>query len=147
MFGVCRITIDPDELLGGIFVGGGPFGESRLSIDAELKLLELWNQPATQPLQQPGQVDEVLRLSVAGRFLLAQWGATLGGESWPLSGSHHLYYNGFRIPADAVAVFEVSLRMSYSGETGWCEVNFHDPTESALVCPYVALTTPLVMSG
>ena len=69
------------------------------------------------------------------------------GSAWPLSGSYQVDYDGFCVPADAVAVFEVSLRMHYSGESGSCEVNFHDPTESALVCPYVALTAPLLMSG
>jgi hypothetical protein len=77
----------------------------------------------------------------------AHWGAWLGGESWPLSGSHHVHYDGFRVPADAVVVFEVLLRMRYGGDDGSCEVNFHDPAESALVCPYVALTPPLLMSG
>jgi hypothetical protein len=135
---------------GRLVVGEALFGQSSVSIDAELKLLEMWNQPATRPLRQPGQFVEVQRLLVEGGFTLAQWGATLGGQSWPLSGSHHVHYDGFRIPADAVAVFEVSLHMSYGSSGGWCEVDFHDPAESALVCPYVeleGLTAPLTVSG
>jgi hypothetical protein len=132
---------------GNLLVGGELFGYSRLRIEAELKVWEFWNQPATQPLRQPGQLTEVLDRSVEGGFTLAEWGARLGGESWPLSGSYHLHYDGFRAPADALTVFEVLLRMRYGGQSGSCEVNFYDPAESALVCPYVALTAPPLMYG
>jgi hypothetical protein len=134
-------------LIGKAYLGLGVWDESKLSLDAELKLLEWWHQPATQPLRQPGQLRDVLDVGVSGGFTLAQWGARLGGESWTLSGSHHVYYDRFYIPADAVAIFEVSLRMQYSGDSGWSEVNFHDPTQAALVCPYVALTSPLLVTG
>jgi hypothetical protein len=69
-----------------LFVGGGPWAWSRLTLNAELKLLEWWNQPATQPLRHPGQLREVAELSAEGGFTLAEWGARLGGESWTLSG-------------------------------------------------------------
>jgi hypothetical protein len=131
----------------GLLTEGELFGHSELWIEVELKLLEWWNQPATQPIRQPGELAEIFHRRVQSRFTFTQWGAQLGGEWWPLSGSHQVHYDGFLVPADAVAVFEVSLRMRYGGDDGSCEVNFHDPAESALVCPYVALTPPLLMSG
>jgi hypothetical protein len=125
-----------------IWWGTGTFGEMGLWIDANLKLLEWWNQPASQPLQQPAQSIEIVELRVEGGFTLGTWGAKLGGESRTLAGSHHLHYDGFFIPAGAVAVFEVALQMHYSGMNGGsCEVNFLEPAESRLLCPYVELAT------
>jgi hypothetical protein len=134
-----------------IWWGTGTFGEMELGIDAELKLLEWWNQPASQPLQQPAQSVEIAELRVEGGFTLGSWGAKLGGEARTLLGSHYLHYNGFLVPAGAVAVFEVSLRMHYGGFNGGsCEVDFLEPARSSLVCPYVELATqsaPLSVDG
>lgn len=138
-------------LIPPIWWGTGTFGEMGLWIEAELTLLEWWNQPATKPLPQPAQTIEVMELRVEGGFTLTSWGAKLGGEARTLVGSHHLHYNGFLVPAGAVAVFEVSLQMRYSGMNGGsCEVNFLEPAGSSLLCPYVELATqsaPLLVDG
>jgi hypothetical protein len=131
-------------------VFGGGFGETKLTMEANLKVLEWWNQPPTSPLQQSGQTSDVLELVMQGKFPLTNWGAHLGGVSQVIAGTYYLHYDGFHVPADATAVFEVSLRMHYYCDTGWCEVNFRDPPESGVVCPYVeieALTAPQMLMG
>jgi hypothetical protein len=133
--------------------GTGNVGESTLGISAQLKLLEWWNQPPTQPLRQPSQSREVIDLFVEGGFApavwVSNWGAGLG-DIWTLTGNYHLRYDDFFVPTDAVAVFEVSLTMHYGGRFGSCFVDFLHPVESSLLCPYVELETlaaPLLADG
>ena len=125
------------------FWGQGTIGNSRLRIESELTLLEWWNQPPTQPLQQPGQQHEVVDMSADGGWILLGSG---NGDSLWLSGSHHGHYDMFLVPAGAVAVFEVSLNMYYSGFKGEGSVDFQTANES-LSCPYVQLTVPTLPLG
>ena len=151
LMGSCEIAAH-DSWWPGIYWDGGNVGESYLSLDADLKLLEWWNQPATQPLRQPSQSREVFRERIDGRFKL--WNffsgkATIGYPTWPLAGAYYLRYDGFRIPEGAVVLFEVSLAMHYGGHNGHCAVNFEEPPGASLICPYVeleALQEPMVTS-
>lgn len=61
---------------------GELFGHSELWIEVELKLLEWWNQPATQPIRQPGQLAEIFHRRVQGRFTFTQWGALAARVPW-----------------------------------------------------------------
>jgi len=128
--------------------GQGTIGESHLYIEANLKLFEWWNQPATEPLPQPSQTHEVIRLSAGGGFAL--WSGTGNGETSWLSGSYHVDYDAFLVPADAVAVFEVSLRMRYVGRNAWEAVDFQSYDFESLICPYLeleVLNAPMMVSG
>ena len=120
------------------FWGQGTSGSSRLRIESELTILEWWNQPPTRPLQQPSQLHEVIDMSADGGWIFL--GSGNGDSEW-LSGSHHVHYDMFLIPMNAVAVFEVSLNMYYSGSKGDGSVDFQS-AEEPLTCPYVQLTTP-----
>jgi hypothetical protein len=128
------------------FWGQGTIGESHLRIKARLKLLEWWNQPPTQPLAQPSQDREVIELSASGGW--AVLGSGNGKSEW-VSGSFHLNYDAFLIPADAATVFEVTLSIHYGGSKASNSVDVQTPPES-LVCPYVqleGLSVPLTLSG
>ena len=120
------------------FWGQGTIGSSRLRIESELTILEWWNQPPTQPLRQPSQRHEVVDMSADGGWIFLGSG---NGDSVWLSGSHHVHYDMFLVPVDAVAVFEVSLNMYYSGSKGEGSADFQSAEES-LSCPYVQLSTP-----
>jgi hypothetical protein len=149
LMGSCGAYAEDGWFPGFLWLSGN-YGKCRVLLNAKLTVLEWWNHPPTQPLRQPGQEREVTDFEVEGGFIIQPSGAKLGGESQALSGSYHLNYDGFRIPADAVAVFEVSLEMYYSLAYGSCDVTFDDPPGSALMCPYVELemlTAPLRVSG
>jgi hypothetical protein len=145
--GSCSIFAE-SGLIWSPFWGQGTIGESYLGIDANLKLLEWWNQPATEPLLQPSQTHEVIELSDGGGFAL--FSGTGNGESSWLSGSHHVHYDAFLVPADAVAVFEVSLSIHYAGKKANESVDFQTYDIESLLCPYVeleVLNAPMMVSG
>lgn len=76
-------------------VFGGGFGETHLTMNAGLKVLEWWNQPPTSPLQQSGQTSEVLKLVMDGKWPLTNWGAHLGCGS---GCRRHLFPSLRRLP-------------------------------------------------
>lgn len=145
--GSCSIFAE-SGLIWSPFWGQGTIGESELWVEANLKLFEWWNQPATEPLPQPSQTHDVIGLSTGGGFALVS-GTGNGEWSW-LSGSYHVHYDAFLVPADAVAVFEVSLGMRYVGYKASEYVDFQSYAFESLLCPYVeleVLTASPMVSG
>lgn len=111
-------------------------GDSTVSVQAQLDLWQWWEQPPTRPLSQPDQANDVERLSVSGGWQLL--GRPGRHESVPISGTAHLAYDTFRIPAGAVTVFEVRVWSRFSGYDGGGLVDFASEG-FRVVCPYVQL--------
>jgi hypothetical protein len=62
--------------------------------------------------------------------------------------NEYVHYDVFHVPANAVAVFEVSLLMAYLGISGNGEADFQSSYQK-IVCPYVrleTLTTPSMVA-
>jgi hypothetical protein len=99
--------------------------------------------PALRRHRRVGQWRIRAPLGVLGR-------GTGNGEWGSLSGTYHVHYDAFLVPGDAVAVFEVSLGIYYTGYKGSESVDFQIYDFESLLCPYVeleALTEPLLASG
>jgi hypothetical protein len=107
--------------------------DMRATVD--LSLLEWWHQPATEPLRQADQSDPVTDLFVDGGFALWSLGNTADRR---ISGTYNVNYDTFRVPANRVAMFEVSLNLRYSGDEGFGWFAFDGPGHSVL-CPFVQL--------
>jgi hypothetical protein len=132
--GWCQLTADSGWIWSP-FWGQGTIGKSRLAVDAELALLEWWNQPPTQPAFQSGQIQNVLKRAISGGFAFGNPGKT---DLALVTGNHHLNYDLFHVPRDAAVVFEVALSMSGSGSDGSVMVRF-DGENALILCPYVQL--------
>ena len=125
--------------------GASTIGNSGLTLNARIKVYEWWNQPPTQPLEQPSQEHIIKSLYVTGGWRLLGSG---NGESEWISGNEYVHYDVFHVPANAVAVFEVSLLMAYLGISGNGEADFQSSYQK-IVCPYVrleTLTTPSMVA-
>ncbi|SCE95649.1 hypothetical protein GA0074695_2447 [Micromonospora viridifaciens] len=128
------------------FWGVTTIGDSTGYVQARLELLQWWEQPPTRPLPQPDQVNDVESLSVSGGWQLL--GRPGRHESVPVSGAAHLAYDTFRVPAGAVAVFEVGVRVGWGGYDGGGFADF-ESGDFRVVCPHVQLeflTAPPVVS-
>jgi hypothetical protein len=106
---------------------------SKVSVDAELSVFEWWNEPPTEPLSEPGQLQNVTPSLEAdgGEF-------RDDGRSTLVSANCQLTYDIFRIPSNDVAVFEVGLSLTWTVVGG--DVNVDFSFEDNLVqCPYLQL--------
>jgi len=112
--------------------------------DAELTILEWWNDPPTEPLREPGQLQEVVTLSANGGWGFASAGQT---RSEFVSNNFHLYYDTFAIPRDSVALFEVSLVANYVGYKGMVSVDFASYDGAMILCPSVELAVVNPLPG
>ena len=105
--GVCEAELGPDEV---------PFGTGDwvdIGVFPSLSLLECWNEPYTEPAFQQSQ-------SQTGAFLGVQagglWDSFEGQAAFDVANFNTFYdlsYKLFRIPAQATAIFEVSLLIFY----------------------------------
>jgi hypothetical protein len=105
---------------------------SDVSVDAELSVFEWWNDPPTEPLSEPGQLQNVTTLSVQG----GMWSGD--GKSTLVSANCQVTYDIFRIPSNDVAVFEVGLSLKYGMAEGDVNVDFSFENNLVL-CPYLQL--------
>jgi hypothetical protein len=133
--GLCVVRAKPGYLWTP-FWNVSNIGKCRMVVSANLALLEWWNQPPTQPLQQVGQVERAKDLSVSGGFIIVTVGDNFEFEV--VQSSHHLHYDQFFVPRDGIAVFEVSLQLSYSGYKGLVSA-FFDTSDRRITCPSVEL--------
>jgi hypothetical protein len=119
---------------GGILSGS----VSNLSVDAVLNVWEWWNQPPTSPFPQPTQSQHVLSLSAdGGGFLSGLGGGTVKSAS--VRGTFDLRRNLFLLPPNGVAVFEATLRFSYSNfDGGMIQIDFASG-DFEVVCPAVVI--------
>jgi|SRR5215831_9660946 len=135
-------------LNGGVTVGampgwgwtlGFPISTSRATLNAELSLLEWWNNPPTEPVREPGQERFIVQFSKEGQSVFRGiWGGLqLVDEPQPVSGNYHVNYDMFYVPADGTVVFEVGLRLLYDGFDGYAGAGDPDPFE--IVCPFLLL--------
>jgi hypothetical protein len=121
--------------------GTNTFGSAILNVNANLSLLEWWNQPPTTPLQEPGQTQNVVNLDSEGSW--KGWG-TSNSTTQAVSSNYHVYYDTFYIPQDGVALFEVGVEVEFGGINGEGSADFAtDPF--IIICPHLQLeisTTP-----
>ncbi|MCM0673583.1 hypothetical protein NCC78_02465 [Micromonospora phytophila] len=126
------------------FWGASTFGHCTSVAEAHLTVRQWWEQPPTQPLPQVDQINRVGSLSVSGGWSFWSPGSS---ELLPISGSAHVAYDTLWVPANGVVVFEVGLRMHYSGYDG-SGTSYFDWDNFRLVCPQVQLEiltgTPVV---
>jgi len=117
---------------------------SQVSVDAELSVFEWWNEPPTEPLSEPGQLQNVIPI------LKAEGGEFSGdGKSTLVSANCQLTYNIFRIPSNDVAVFEVGLSLTWGIAEGDVNVDFSFE-DNLVLCPYLqleVLTANVAQSG
>lgn len=98
-------------------------GSSRLSITSTLNIHELWNDPPTSPVSQPGQSQSALELfaDATGWFYDSQI------NDATLFRGYDLQYELFLLPPNGVALFEVGCSLYYqntnNGQFG-SEANF-----------------------
>lgn len=88
------------------FRNGGP---ADILSDTHIEPLNNWARFLSQ------WKHELVDMSADGGWILL--GSGSGNSLW-LSGSHHVHYDMFLVPANVVAVFEGSLNMYYSGFKG-----------------------------
>jgi hypothetical protein len=111
-------------------------GESTLHLDAQLSLLEWWNQPPTEPLWQRDQRQNVMTLSASSGWREISPGET---KSKLVCDPYYLHYDLFWVPRGGAAVFEVSLNLGYSEVyQGRVMVDFNYD-DYQVVCPYLDL--------
>jgi hypothetical protein len=115
--------------------GGGTEGSVEASARARLTLLEWWNQPPTEPLQQTSQVQEIAHVSADGNWAL--WAQNGDDEYFEVADTFHVNYDSFLVPQDEVAIFEVSLQIFFSGWDGFINADFSGP--GLVLCPHVEL--------
>jgi hypothetical protein len=113
----------------------GTEGNVETWLSARLTLLEWWNQPPTQPLQQASQSRDVTHLRAEGSWVPI---SAFNNESVDVADSFHVNYDSFLVPAESVAIFEVSLRIGVDGRDGNIKVDFDDPF-GLILCPHVEL--------
>jgi len=126
------------------FWGASTIGQCDMTVNAELTVLEWWNEPPTEPLREPGQLQEVVTLSANGGWGFASAGQT---RSEFVSNNFHLYYDTFAIPRDSVALFEVSLVANYVGYKGMVSVDFASYDGAMILCPSVELAVVNPLPG
>jgi hypothetical protein len=125
--GHCTAHID-----GGFFAGDR---SSSISIDQHLSLLEWWNQPPTQPLQQTDQSLNILNLYASAMDMFDS-GET---KSANVFRGCDLRFNLFLVPPNKVVVFEVTSSISYNlTDDGYIQVDF-DSGDFEVMCPEVLL--------
>jgi hypothetical protein len=92
---------------------------SRLSVDANLHISELWNDPPTSPIGQPSQSEHALSVSVEN----TGWFDDGQIVNQDLFRGYDLEYSQFVMPPNGVAMFEVACTLSYSNSSDG-EANF-----------------------
>jgi len=110
---------------------------SQLGANAELRLLELWNQPATQPLwEQDNQWTGILSVHVEGPR--TPLGRIQEDEyEWVFNG-YDVKYSSLAVPPKGVVLFEVSLAWGAFIVGGPCTASVTiEGHGSALLCPFV----------
>jgi hypothetical protein len=127
--GSCEASADGGTA--GIFPGG----TSNLQLKAFLNVWEWWNQPPTNPLRQATQTRDVLNLSADG----GGWFGSVGAiEVRSVSGNFDVSYSLFVLPPHGVAVFEVTLLVTYANDDGRIQLDFSSGGFE-IVCPEVAI--------
>lgn len=121
------------------FWSGSTIGKSRLDASAQLSLLQWWDQPPTEPLQQPSQLQSIISKSISGGW--SPFGLGWEQELGHFSGNYYVHFDKFFVPANSVAVFEVTLRINASGYDGKVGAIFNEANH-IVTCPYVRLTIP-----
>lgn len=115
----------------GTFVNNDIF----LDVDAVLDVLEWWNNPPTSPPSQSGQAQRVIRLHSNASGIWA-WGDPEFSE---VSGYYDVRYQGFVLPPQGVAVFEVKASIYHlMYGSGTSRVDFESGTFEVM-CPAVVL--------
>jgi hypothetical protein len=103
--------------------GAGPgFTHSDLLVTTRLNVFEWWNNPATNPPYQTGQINYSLP------FLEAYGGGVFGVgdfETMEITGNYDVEYRMFAVPPHEVAVFTVDLTLGHFiiGD-GYIDVDF-----------------------
>jgi hypothetical protein len=115
---------------GGFFAGDR---WSSLSIDANLYLLEWWNQPPTQPSPQTSQNMLSLSVSAYGMFDSDKYASKALYRGCDLS------YEFFLVPPSGVTVFEAAANVSFgfgqdNGGHGYAHADF-DSGDFEVMCP------------
>jgi hypothetical protein len=124
--GFCRAGSE-----GGFLPG---FRYSRVTLDAQLHLLEWWNHPPTEPFPQIDQSQEVLHLSTStGGFMDSD-----AMEFEHVFRGYDLRYELFVIPPKETVVFEVALSMLYGSSHGSIDIDFTSGNFQVM-CPAVLL--------
>ncbi len=127
--GFCSVQSDS-----GFFAGDR---RSSVSIYSNLRLLEWWNQPPTQPLFQTDQSQIIFSISCYSGDMFDFDGGFNGDHIFRGSDSR---YNLFLIPPNGVSVFEVISIISYSNgiNGGSAHVDFAS-NDFKITCPFVLL--------
>jgi hypothetical protein len=115
----------------GIFPGG----TSSLQLQAFLNVWQWWEQPPTQAFPEVTQRRDVLNLSADG----GGWFGSVGAiEVRSVSGNFDVSYSLFVLPPNGVAVFEVTLLVSYQNDDGRIALDFSSGAFEVM-CPEVAI--------
>jgi hypothetical protein len=115
----------------GIFPGG----TSHLHLKAFLNVWEWWNQPPTNPVQLATQTRAALDMSADG----GGWFSAVGDiEVKSVNGNFDVGYDLFVLPPNGVAVFEVTLLVSYENDGGLIQVDFSSGSFDVM-CPELAI--------
>jgi hypothetical protein len=120
-----------------VFSDGGPFFGSRFShlfVDVDLQIHELWNDPATSPIGQPGQSQNALSLRCDSSGFLDTGCAN--GES--LFRGFDLQFNQFMVPPKGIARFDIDCLFSSFMGNGETQSDFSFGGRQ-LLCPGVLL--------
>lgn len=127
--GSCEASADGGTA--GIFPGG----TSHLHLKAFLNVWEWWNQPPTRPVGQATQTRDILNLSADGGGYFESVGDI---EVQAVNGNFDVTYELFVLPPNGVAVFEVTLLVSYDNDDGRIAVDFASDSFE-IMCPLVAV--------
>ncbi len=127
--GFCSVQSD-----GGYFAGDR---RSSVNIYSNLRLLEWWNQPPTQPMMQSDQSQLIFSISCYSGDMFDFDGGFNGDYIFRGSDSR---YNLFLIPPNGVTVFEIISLISYSNgiNGGSAHVDFAS-NDFKVTCPFVLL--------
>jgi hypothetical protein len=136
-------------LNGGCYVEGdaGYFSgdSSGLDLSVELSPTEYWNQPPTLPYYEASQGQGIISLYAKGTSGGSWINDTYADQGMTFSyAPYGVYYNLFGVPAGKVALFEVTLNVTYgfNGATGdsadKVSADFASG-DNGVVCPFVQL--------
>jgi hypothetical protein len=114
-----------------------------LSLDANLNLLEWWNQPATTPLPQANQSQPALRLEADS----SGWWADDDTEYALVFRGYDLSYELLAVPPGGTLLIGVALSISFDLNDAAVVVDFASG-EFEVMCPFVYLNIlpPLIIS-
>ncbi|HCT79130.1 MAG TPA: hypothetical protein DGT23_21750, partial [Micromonosporaceae bacterium] len=112
------------------------YRNSNVQLTSQLRLLQWWEQPATEPPEQDSQLQVALTLGISTGGYLDDAASAVA----QLYRGYDLSYQLFLVPPRATVVYQVAFRVRTSVSHGKALVDF-DGGAFQITCPNLLLIT------